>query len=70
MVWLKGRAKAREMDTGSGDGLHHLWLESGAEPGMKRGLAAGKVCRMDFQEGRAGQASGDAGLELMNCFFS
>ena len=24
---------------------------------------------MDFQDGRAGQASGDAGLGLMNCFF-
>ena len=57
-------------ETGSGGRLQHLWLESGAEQGMKRGLAAGKVCRMDFQEGRAGQASGDAGLGLMNCFFS
>jgi len=68
MVWLKGRAQAREMDE-EGGGLQHLWLESGAEQGMKKGLAAGKVCRMEFQEGRAGQAPGDAGLGLMNCFF-
>ena len=45
-IWLKGTAKARETQekTGWGVWLLHMWVESGAGSGMRRGFATGKVC--------------------------
>ena len=57
MVWLKGKATAREMDeeSGQGDGLHMLWVESRDVSAMRKGLATGNcavgtnvVCFLSF----------------------
>ena len=57
MVWLKGTAKAQEMDeeSGRGEGLYMLWVESRDGSAMRKGLATGNcavgtkvVCFLSF----------------------